>query len=88
MPPATAILALADADGQIAVRVSPRASADAVLLLAKGNALAVRTTAPPDDGKANDAVLRLLAKALDCPASSLELVRGAASHNKLIRLSS
>lgn len=86
MPTAEAILALADADGHLTVRVSPRASADAVLLLAKGDALAVRTTAAPEDGKANDAVLRLLAKALDRPVSSLELVRGATSRNKLIRL--
>ena len=38
------------------------------------------------DGKANDAVLRLLAKALDRPVSTLELVRGATGRNKLIRL--
>jgi len=87
MPPAAAILALADAQRQLVARVSPRASADAILLPASGDALAVRTTAPPEDGKANDAVLRLLAKALDRPVSSLELVRGAASRNKLIRLS-
>ena len=46
----------------------------------------MRTTAPPEDGKANEAVLRLLAKALDRPVSSLELVRGATSRNKLIQL--
>ena len=86
MPAATAILALADADGRLEVRVSPGASADAVTLPASGGALAVRTTAPSEDGKANDAVLRLLAKALDRPVSTLELVRGAASRNKLIRL--
>jgi len=86
MPPAAAILALADPDGHLAVRVSPRASADAISLPASGDALAVRTTAPPEDGKANEAVLRLLAKALDRPVSTLELVRGAASRNKLIRL--
>lgn len=86
MPSKVAILALVDADGRIEVRVSPGASADAVALPASGGSLAVRTTASPEDGKANDAVLRLLAKALDRPVSTLELVRGATSRNKLIRL--
>ncbi|WP_419828040.1 DUF167 domain-containing protein [Sphingomonas sp.] len=86
MPSAAAILALVDADGLLEVRVSPGASADAITLPASGCALAVRTTAPPEDGKANEAVMRLLAKALDRSVSTLELVRGAASRNKLIRL--
>lgn len=86
LPPKAAILALADADGRLDVRVSPGASADAITLPASGGTVAVRTTMPPEDGKANDAVLRLLAKALDRPVSSVELVRGATSRNKLIRL--
>ena len=85
MPSRTAILALADADGRLEVRVSPGASADVIALPASGGSLAVRTTAP-EDGKANDAVLRLLAKALDRPVSTLEVVRGATTRNKLIRL--
>jgi len=88
MPPVAAILTLVDANGLIQVRVSPGASADAVTLPASGSALAVRTTAPPEDGKANEAVLRLLAIALDRPVSSLELVRGGTSRHKLIRLAS
>ncbi|MHA6721563.1 DUF167 domain-containing protein [Sphingomonas sp. RS2018] len=88
MPSAAAILALADAEGRLEVRVSPGASADAITLPISGGALAVRTTAPPEDGKANAAVLRLLAKALGRPVSSLELVRGAASRTKVIRIGS
>jgi uncharacterized protein YggU (UPF0235/DUF167 family) len=86
MPPSAAILALADAEGRLEVRVSPGASADAVALSALGEALMVRTTAVPEDGKANAAVLRLLAQALDRPVSTLELVRGATGRNKLVRL--
>lgn len=85
-PAIAAILALADANGRLEVRVSPGVSTDAITLPASGGVLAIRTTAPPEDGKANHAVLRLLAKALDRPASTLELVRGAASRNKVIRL--
>jgi len=86
LPAAAAIFRLVNADGWLEVRVSPNAAADAVMLPASGGALVVRITAPPEDSKANDAVFRLLAKALDRPASSLELVRGATTRNKLIRL--
>jgi len=86
MPSKAAILALADADGRLAVRVSPGAAADAIVLPTSGGTLAVRTIAPPEAGKANEAVLRLLANALDRPVSTLKLVRGATSRNKLIGL--
>jgi hypothetical protein len=86
MPAAAAILALVDAEGRLEVRVSPGASADAITLPASGRALALRTTTPPEDGKANHAVLRMLAKALGQPISALELVHGAASRIKLIQL--
>ncbi len=86
MPSTAEIWALVDMRGCLEVRVTPGASADAVILPAAGGPLAVRTTALPEHGKANEAVLRLLAKALDQPASALELVRGATSRNKLVRL--
>jgi len=68
------------------VRVTPGASADAIAILSDSGWLAIRTTAPPEDGKANDAVMRLLAKALGRPRSSFELLRGATGRNKVIRL--
>ncbi|MAC12426.1 MAG: hypothetical protein CMN74_09460 [Sphingorhabdus sp.] len=86
LPPKEDIFALVDAEGVLEICVSPGASEDAVILPADGGVLAVRTTAPPEDGKANRAVLKLLAKALGRSASTLELVRGTTSRNKLIRL--
>lgn len=86
LPDAAAILALADGEGRLAVRVSPGASAEAILLPDGEGVLAVRITAPPVDGAANEAVLRLLAKALGRPVSRLALIRGATGRNKLIQL--
>lgn len=88
LPEASAIMALADAEGRLAIRVTPNASADAVIMPAPGDtqALTVRTTAAPEDGKANLAVLRMVAGALGRPVSALELVRGATGRNKLIRI--
>ena len=50
------------------------------------NWLKVRVTVAPEDGKANRAVLKLLAKAWKIPASSLEIVSGETSRHKLIKI--
>lgn len=68
----------------LAVRVTPRARRNAVSLTDGG--LRVHTTSVPEDGKANDAVIRLLAKALGLPRSQLTLLRGATSRDKLFRV--
>ena len=65
------------------IRVMPRASADAVGGERDG-ALLVRVTAPPVEGKANDAVVALLAEALDVPRSAIRLERGAAARTKRV----
>jgi uncharacterized protein len=65
------------------VRVTPRASASAVAGERDG-VLLVRVTAPALEGKANDAVVALLAKALGTPRGAVRLVRGATSRTKRI----
>ena len=67
----------------VSVRVTPRAKQNAVIGVSNG-ALQVRTSAPPADGKANKAVIKLLAAYLGVPPSKLTLVRGQASRDKLI----
>jgi uncharacterized protein len=67
------------------VRVQPRASRDEVVGW-QGAVLRVRVTAPPEDGRANSAVVALLAEACGVPRSAVELVRGHASHDKLFRV--
>jgi uncharacterized protein YggU (UPF0235/DUF167 family) len=64
------------------VRVTPGARRDAVAI--EGDAVQLRVTAPPADGAANEAVLRLLAAALDRPRRDLTLLRGASVRIKLI----
>ena len=65
------------------IRVTPRASADAVGGERDG-ALLVRVTAPPVKGKANDAVVELLAEALDVPQAAVHVERGAAARTKRV----
>ena len=78
---------LSESDGAtlVRVRLQPRAGRDAIVG-ARGDALVVKVKAPPVDGKANDAVCRLLARTAGMPATSAELVRGAASRDKVVRL--
>ena len=63
------------------VRVQPKASRDAIVG-EHGGALKVAVTAPPDKGKANKAVVELLANKLGVPKSNIELVTGSTSRDK------
>ena len=73
------------AEARLTVQVRPRAACDAVDGWA-GSALRVRVTAPPADGAANEAVRAVLARALGCPRSAVEILRGATARTKLIRI--
>jgi hypothetical protein len=48
--------------------------------------LAVRVTAPPVDGRANEALLRLLARALGLPPSAVRLVAGESARSKIVEI--
>ncbi len=48
--------------------------------------LQLRITAPPEGGKANKAIIALLAKTLGVPKSSITLVSGATAHRKIFKI--
>lgn len=75
---------LAISGAEFAVKVTPKARRNTVD--AAGPVLRIHVTAPPDKGKANDAVVRLLADALGVAKSRLTLIRGATSREKRFRL--
>jgi uncharacterized protein len=52
----------------------------------RGDAWKVRVAEPPEHGRANEGVLRLLAATLDVPRARLELVSGHASRDKIVML--
>lgn len=85
LPPAGALRALAGEGGQLAVRVTPGARSENISIEA-GRVL-VKVRAQPENGAANKAVLKLLAKALDVPVSRLNMLRGATSREKLFAIS-
>jgi uncharacterized protein len=69
-----------------AVRVQPRARRNAIIG-ELGDALKIALTAAPVDGRANDACIEFFATFLDLPRSSVTIVSGQSSRNKVIRVS-
>ncbi|MCC2602802.1 DUF167 domain-containing protein [Sphingopyxis yananensis] len=78
----TALLAIARDTRRMEVRVTPGAGRDEVKLV--DGAVHVRVTAPPADGAANEAVIKLLAAALGRPKRDISLLRGDTARIKLI----
>ncbi len=76
----------------LAVRVQPGAGRDRLVGLqpdAAGDlALKLKVAAPPEDGRANAAVIRLLAKALQLPRGSLSLRQGERDRSKVVAIAS
>ncbi len=76
-------------DGELTVKVMPNAGDNSINMPredAPSAILSVRVTATPENGKANAAVLKLLAKALGLPKTSLAIVRGSSSRTKVIAI--
>ena len=60
----------------LSVRVQPRASRDEIVGPHGDNAIKVRITAPPVDGKANAHLVRFIARSFGVPPSHVELLTG------------
>jgi uncharacterized protein (TIGR00251 family) len=67
------------------VKVKPKARADDVSL--EGEVLIIKTREPAHEGKANSAVVRLVAEFFHVPRSSVKIVSGLSSRNKIIEIS-
>jgi uncharacterized protein (TIGR00251 family) len=70
---------------QFALRVQPRSSRNAIAGVL-GDAIKLAITAPPVDGKANQAVVEYLAKLFSVPKSSITILSGETGRNKLIAI--
>ena len=67
----------------IAVHVQPGAKKSAVAGL-HGEALKIRIAAPPVEGKANEALIAFVAKALGVPRRAVSVMKGISSREKLL----
>ena len=75
---------LARPGSRLTLRVTPRASRNAID--AEGAVLRIYVTTVPEGGKANAAVLKLLAKALGVPKSRLRIVQGETGRDKVVEI--
>ena len=69
----------------LSVKLQPRASSSEIGD-PMGDELRVRVTAPPVDAAANEALVKLLAKALACARHQVELIRGHTSRHKVVKI--
>jgi uncharacterized protein len=68
------------------VQVQPKSSSDEIAGVHDGR-LKIRISAPPVDGKANERLIEVLAKALGVSKSSVEIIKGKTSKIKTIKIS-
>jgi len=69
----------------VTVRVVPRSPKEGVVGF-EGGVVRIRLNAPPVEGKANDALVRFLAKAVGVPRSRITLVTGERGRSKIVRV--
>jgi hypothetical protein len=73
------------AGATFAIKVQPRAKRNAIVG-ELGDALKIALTAPPVDGKANEACIEFFSEVLRVPRSAVMIAAGQTSRNKVIRV--
>jgi uncharacterized protein (TIGR00251 family) len=68
----------------LAIRVTPRACKNEIVEVMSDGTVKVHLTAPPVEGKANEALLKFLSEILDVPVSHLDIVAGEGGRDKLV----
>jgi uncharacterized protein (TIGR00251 family) len=70
----------------LAIRVTPRASRNEIVEILSDGTVRIRLTAPPVEGKANEALVEFLSKVLDVAPSRIEIVAGMTGRDKLVSI--
>jgi len=70
----------------LAIRVTPRARKDEIVEILADQTIKIRLTAPPVEGKANEALIEFLSKVLGVPRSKIDIVAGASGRDKLVSI--
>lgn len=68
----------------INIKVIPRAKKEQIKK--DGDVLKVYVSAPPEDGRANEAAIKSLSKHFDVPKSKIEIIKGEKNRNKIIEI--
>jgi hypothetical protein len=77
-------------DGQkgsaLAIRITPRARKNEIVDILNDGTVKIRLTAPPVEGKANQALVEFLAEVLNVPQSKIDIVAGMTGRDKLVSI--
>ena len=68
----------------IAIRVTPRAKKSQIVSILSDSTIKIKLAAPPVEGKANEELIRFLAKVFKVRKSELEIVAGKTGRDKLV----
>ena len=68
----------------LAVRLTAKASRNAIVGIMEDGTVKVHVTAPADDGQDNEALIALLVEALELPPGNVEIVAGEVGRDKLL----
>lgn len=68
----------------LAVRITPRASRNEIVEIQSDGTVRIHITAPANDGKANDELIKFLSEILGAPKTHIDIVAGASGRDKLI----
>ena len=68
----------------LSIKVIPRAKKNEISQVMSDGTVKIRLTAPPVEGKANKALLKLLAHELQIPIQDIEILSGGKSRNKAV----
>lgn len=70
----------------LTIRVTPRMSKNEIAEIMNDGTIKIRLTAPPVEGKANEALIDFLAKILGINSSRIEIVAGMTGRDKLVTI--
>jgi uncharacterized protein (TIGR00251 family) len=70
----------------LAIRVTPRARRDEIVEVLPDQTVKIRLTAPPVEGKANEALIEFLSKVLSVPRARIEIIAGETGRDKLVSI--
>lgn len=73
---------------KLEIKVTPNANSDKIVIVkdSEGYQVKVYVTVNPEDDKANNRVIKLLAKELKIPKSKIRIIKGMKSRNKTIEI--
>ncbi|MRS02655.1 DUF167 domain-containing protein [bacterium] len=68
------------------IKLIPRSSRNELVGFMEDGTLKIKLSAPPVDGQANQALIKLLADLIKVPVGNINIISGKTSHNKLISI--